>query len=65
MNGGQVAGVWPGLADQDLAFGEDLEITTDMRTIFSELLIKRLGRSDVTEVFQDFTGPTDLSLFLT
>lgn len=65
VNGGQVAGVWPGLADDDLELGEDLRITTDMRTIFSELLLKRLGRADVSDVFPDFSGPTDLSLFLT
>jgi uncharacterized protein (DUF1501 family) len=67
VNGSQVqpsAANWPGLADQDLYMGEDLAITTDLRSIFSELLIKRLGRTDVSDVFPDFTGPTDLSLFL-
>ncbi len=67
VNGGQVlpaAANWPGLADQDLYMGEDLAITTDLRSIFSELLIKRLGRIDVSDVFPGFSGPTDLSLFL-
>jgi uncharacterized protein (DUF1501 family) len=65
VNGGQVAGPWPGLADQDLELGEDLRIETDLRSVFSELLLKRLGRTDVSQVFPDFSGPTDLSLFLT
>lgn len=62
--GGQVRGTWPGLADANLAFGEDLRIETDLRSIFSELLIKRLGRSDISAVFPGFFGPTDMSLFL-
>jgi hypothetical protein len=61
---GTVAGPWPGLADQDLELGEDLRIETDLRSVFSELLLKRLGRTDVSQVFPDFSGPTDLSLFL-
>ncbi len=64
VNGGQVAGSWPGLADGDLALGEDLRIVADLRTVFSELLLKRLGRSEIGLVFPDFAGPTDLSLFL-
>lgn len=67
VNGGQVqptAANWPGLSDQDLYMGEDLAITTDLRSVFSELLIKRLGRSNVSAVFPDFSGPTNLNLFL-
>lgn len=64
VNGGQVAGSWPGLADGDLTFGEDLRIESDLRTVFSELLLKRLGRAETGLVFPDFAGPTDMSLFL-
>ncbi|MGB5209331.1 MAG: DUF1501 domain-containing protein [Gammaproteobacteria bacterium] len=64
VNGGQVAGAWPGLAVDDLEFGEDLRIETDLRTVFSELLLKRLGRSETGLVFPGFNGPADLSLFL-
>ncbi len=64
VNGGQVAGTWPGLTDGDLAFGEDLRIETDLRTVFSEMLLKRLGRAETGLVFPGFTGPVDMSLFL-
>jgi len=55
VNGGQVFSQWPGLRDQDLEMNEDLKITTDLRTIQSEILDKRLGGIDVNTVFPDFT----------
>jgi uncharacterized protein (DUF1501 family) len=64
VNGGQVAGNWPGLALQDLQDGEDLQITTDLRTVMSELLLRRLGRNDVSDVFPGFEGPVNAGLFL-
>ena len=62
VNGGQVHGQWPGLNPGDL-FDGDLAITTDYRSVLSELLIKRMGVSDVTDVFPDFTGPFDQQIF--
>ncbi len=62
VNGGQVISDWPGLAPDapgvpgDLYLGEDLQITTDLRSIISELLNKRLGGTDVSTVFPGFTG---------
>ncbi len=64
VNGGQVIADWPGLATADLHLGEDLAITTDLRTLLSELLTKRLGGSDVSQVFPGFSGPTSANLFL-
>jgi len=64
VNGGQVAGNWPGLGDDDLALGEDLRIETDLRTVLAEMLRKRLGRIDTGQVFPGFTGQPELSLFL-
>lgn len=64
VNGGQVAGSWPGLDTPDLELGEDLKITTDLRTVLSELLIKRLGGADISTVFPGFTGPTSANVFL-
>ncbi|MEW8508095.1 MAG: DUF1501 domain-containing protein [Candidatus Thiodiazotropha sp.] len=64
VNGGQVVSDWPGLATPSLLMGEDLAITIDMRTLLSELLIKRLGGTDVSQVFPGFTGPTSANLFL-
>jgi uncharacterized protein (DUF1501 family) len=64
VNGGQVAGTWPGLDTPSLELGEDLRITTDLRTVLSELLVKRLGGTDISSVFPDFTGPTAANIFL-
>lgn len=64
VNGGQVYRDWPGLDDLSLYNGEDLEITTDLRTVITEMLNKRLGGTDVNTVFPDYTHPGDLDLFL-
>jgi uncharacterized protein (DUF1501 family) len=44
INGGQVYGKWPGLADDDLVLG-NVKGTTDYRTILAEILEKRCGLS--------------------
>ncbi|MEW8385058.1 MAG: DUF1501 domain-containing protein [Candidatus Thiodiazotropha taylori] len=64
VNGGQVITDWPGLSTTDLHFGEDLAITTDLRTLLAELLNKRLGGTDLAQVFPGFAGPTTANLFL-
>ncbi|MCG6866498.1 MAG: DUF1501 domain-containing protein [Thiogranum sp.] len=64
VNGGQVVSSWPGLATANLEMGEDLKITTDLRTVLSELLGKRLGGSDAGIVFPGFSGPLSANLFL-
>ncbi len=61
INGGQVISDWPGL---DIGVNEDLQITTDLRTVISEMLDKRLGGTDVGAVFPGFTGPTSVNAFL-
>ena len=64
VNGGQIVSDWPGLRPADLELGEDLKITTDLRTVLTEMLDKRLGGTDVSTVFPGFTGPTSANLFL-
>lgn len=64
VNGGQVAGDWPGLALDDLAKGEDLAISTDLRTVFAEILSKRFNATDLSDVLPGFSGPTNLNLLL-
>ena len=64
VNGGQVVNNWPGLATPDLEMGEDLKITTDLRTVLAELLSKRLGGTDISTVFPGFTGPVSANVFL-
>lgn len=65
VNGRQVISQWPGLADVDLEMGEDLKITTDLRTVLAELLIKRLGGATIGQVLPGFSGPTSANVFLT
>ncbi len=62
VNGGQVYGDWPGLSQADLNRG-DLEVSTDFRTVLTEVLDKRLGNSMAEEIFPEFTGPTGIGLF--
>ncbi len=57
VNGGQVIVDWPGL---DIGVNEDLQITTDLRGVMTELLNKRLGGTDVGSVFPGYGG--DLSV---
>jgi len=66
VNGVQqgVVTTWPGLAPGDLYNGEDLQITTDLRTVLTEMLTKRLGGTDISTVFPDFNGPNSANVFL-
>ena len=49
VNGGQVIADWPGLSSADLDQG-DLAITTDYRDILGEILVERLGVTDLTPI---------------
>ncbi len=64
VQGNQVIANWPGLATQNLNNG-DLEITTDYRTVLSEMLTKRMGVSDTSDIFPGFTGSQDIGLYNT
>ena len=61
VNGGQIISDWPGL---DIGVSEDLQITTDLRTVIAELLNKRLGGTNLANVFPGFSGPTSVNAFL-
>jgi len=50
VNGGQVIADWPGMSAGDLDQG-DLAITTDYRDVLGEVLVERLGVTDLTAVF--------------
>jgi uncharacterized protein (DUF1501 family) len=54
INGGQVMGQWPTLAAGSLADG-DLAVTTDYRSILSEVLTKRCGLTGASTLFPGFT----------
>ncbi len=64
VNGSQVIGNWPGLAPAQLEMGEDLAITTDLRTLLAELLSRRLANTDLTTVFPGFAGPYNANAFI-
>ena len=53
VNGGKMYGTWPGL--QDLDQNQDLRITTDFRTVLSEVLVNRLGNGSLGVVFPNMT----------
>ncbi len=54
IKGGRVAGRWPGLANNELYQDRDLAVTTDFRTVLSEVITKHLGVKDIQPVFPDF-----------
>jgi uncharacterized protein (DUF1501 family) len=62
--GRNVYRTWPGLRDDQL-FRGDLAITTDYRTVLSELITKRLGGSDLARVFPGFVQQPFLNAFVT
>lgn len=63
VNGGQVYGSWPGLANHQLYDGADLAVTTDYRRVLSELVSKRLGNTNLAAVFPGYSGYTPLNIF--
>lgn len=56
VKGGKVYGKWPGLAADQLNEGRDLRLTTDFRTVFSEIAVKHLGATRVEKIFPGYTG---------
>jgi uncharacterized protein (DUF1501 family) len=62
VEGHRVHGRWPGLAREQLYEGRDLALTTDFRTVFSEIVVGHLGAPDATSIFPGFAGPTGLGV---
>jgi uncharacterized protein (DUF1501 family) len=58
VKGGKVYGRWPGLAPEQLYEGRDLALTTDFRSVFSEILTKHMGAKDAAKVFPNFNRPS-------
>lgn len=59
-NGGKVYGKWPGLEDLDQS--QDLRITTDYRTVLSEIIMRRLGNNRLSAVFPGLGAYTPLGV---
>jgi uncharacterized protein (DUF1501 family) len=54
VQGRKVHGRWPGLAPEKLYEGRDLALTTDFRSVFSEVVSKHLGAKKLDAVFPGF-----------
>jgi uncharacterized protein (DUF1501 family) len=55
VRGGKVYGQWPGLAQEQLYEGRDLNLTTDFRDVLGELVKGQLGNQDLNKVFPGYT----------
>jgi uncharacterized protein (DUF1501 family) len=62
VQGGKIYGEWPGLEKEQLFEGRDLAVTTDFRTVLSELVRGHLGRTDLSSVFPGFKPGPSLGL---
>lgn len=56
VKGGKVYGKWPGLDDHQLNEGRDLALTSDFRSVVSEILARHMGVRDLAPVFPGFTA---------
>jgi uncharacterized protein (DUF1501 family) len=54
VKGGKVYTRWPGMNEGQLYQGRDLAVTTDYRSVLSEILSKHLGNRDLSNVFPGF-----------
>ena len=54
IKGGRICGSWPGLAPEQLYQGRDLAVTTDFRSVLSEVVAAHVGVRDVATVFPGF-----------
>jgi uncharacterized protein (DUF1501 family) len=54
VNGGRQFGQWPGLAPADLFQGADLRGTVDYRSVWTEILLKRLHNNQIHQIFPGF-----------
>ena len=56
VKGGKVHGKWPGLANEQLYEGRDLALTTDFRSVFSEVTSRHLGARSLDRIFPGFAA---------
>lgn len=57
VRGGKIYGDWPGLEREQLYEERDLNLTTDFRDVLGELVQRRLGNSQITQVFPGYDRP--------
>jgi len=56
VDGGKVHGQFPGLDQEGLYEGRDLPVTTDFRSVFSEVAGRHLGVTDRATLFPGWRG---------
>ena len=56
VKGGKVHGKWPGLENDQLYEGRDLALTTDFRSVFSEVTARHLGATKLEKIFPGFAA---------
>ncbi|MEP6621305.1 MAG: DUF1501 domain-containing protein [bacterium] len=56
VKGRKVYGKWPGLEPEQLYEGRDLALTTDFRSVFSEVAAKHLGAAKLETVFPGYSN---------
>ena len=56
VNGGQVYGNWPGLANEQLYDRADLAVTTDYRQVLGELLLNRLKNPNLEAILPGYAA---------
>ena len=54
VRGGKVYGDWPGLENEQLYEGRDLNLTTDFRDVLGELVSRHLGNPNIKAVFPGY-----------
>ena len=62
VRGGKIYGRWPGLSREQRHEGRDLAITTDFRSVFTEVVRGHLGLRDTSRVFPGFKPEPPLGL---
>ena len=65
VRGGHVYGQWPGLAREQLYEQRDLKVTTDFRSVLSELVSNQMGNQNLARVFPNFSNRRSLGLLQT
>ncbi len=56
VKGRRVYGRWPGLTPEQLYEGRDLALTTDFRTVLSEVIYRHLGNRRLEAIFPGFNA---------
>ncbi len=57
VKGGKVYGDWPGMAEEQLYEGRDLNLTTDFRDVLGELVARHMGNRQLASVFPGYAEP--------